>query len=472
MNSWNQVKTYIKSILRPGLTNGTNVQHLLDSFLTIINVLNGGSMDPENDAEWKPGITYAKDVEPVLWRDSWLVSNIANNVGIPPINDQGAVHPAWRVVNSSIGSGIRIWSPIVYPNVLEIVFYEGGLYYLDRNETGSGPFLSANFEEERALNQWVQLTGDHSLGDRPSFQEISSFAAASYREVIFTGRSFVMVSSSGLPITRSEDGYFWYNPPAPNIATWSIVDAEEVLIAAAETGTGSNCMRSTDDGKTWTQIATGVDATFRSIGYGRGVAVMAATEGELERVVFSSDKGLTWHPANVEDDLTFFPDGPDETFRHKLSYTGVVIGGGVVLLLANGAVIQRSTNGGSYFENVAISNGYWSKGIFFQGRFILFASGGTTSKIAYSEDLGLTWTTIASPEDLTTYTRPAIIGRWLYCGGSGGYLIRSKDGISWEVYNSGTTNNIQSIAAGRIRGVDMIIMVCDNGTNRFVRSIN
>lgn len=146
-------------MLRPGQTNMTNVQRLLNSFQAIINLLNAGSMDPENDAEWKPNIPYAKDVQPVLCRDTWLVSNIANNEGIMPINAQGQVHPAWRIVVSSIGSGIRIWSPIVYPNVLEIVFFDGGLYYLDRTEVGNGPFVSVSFTQEQAAGKWVHLTG-------------------------------------------------------------------------------------------------------------------------------------------------------------------------------------------------------------------------------------------------------------------------------------------------------------------------
>jgi hypothetical protein len=163
MNSWIEVRNYIQSLLKPGLTNATNVQNLLNSFLSIINLLNGGSMDPQNDAEWKPDVNYPKDVQPVLWRDTWLVSNISNNTGIQPISDQGVIHPAWRTVSSSIGSGIRIWTPIVYPNILEIVFYQGVIYYLDRDVVGMSPFLSADFTTEFAAEKWAILTGGETL---------------------------------------------------------------------------------------------------------------------------------------------------------------------------------------------------------------------------------------------------------------------------------------------------------------------
>jgi hypothetical protein len=307
------------------------------------------------------------------------------------------------------------------------------------------------------IKNFTEGGSGNQLGDAPVFSEILAPAEISYREVIFTGKSFVIVASSGARITRSEDGYVWYTPTAPAITTFGIVQVDDVLIASAETGSGSNCMRSTDDGRTWTQINTSIDAQFRSIDHGRGITVMAATGGVSGRVVRSLDKGLTWTAGTVATELSFLD---------------VVEGGGVFLLIANGAVLQRSTDGGATFSNVTITNRSWSKGIFFQGRFILFAGSGTGTKIAYSNDLGLTWTSIASPQDLVTYTRPAIVGKWLYCGGSGGMLIRSLDGINWESYNSGTANNIQSVVGGRIKGVDVIIMVCDGGTNRFVRAIN
>jgi|GEM_PF-6293791 len=163
MNSWNEVKTYIENLLKPGITNSTNVQKLLNSFQAVINMLNTGSIDPENDAEWKDDVTYARDVQPVLWRDSWLVSNIANNLGIPPISAAGVLHPAWRIVVSSIGAGINIWRPIIYPNILEIVFHEGGLYYLDRQVVGNGPFVSVSFSAELAQEKWVFITGSATI---------------------------------------------------------------------------------------------------------------------------------------------------------------------------------------------------------------------------------------------------------------------------------------------------------------------
>ncbi len=160
MSTWTDVRNYILTQLRPGVLGNTNVQKILNSVLAIINQINAGDFTPTPDAQWKPDVTYAADVEPVLWQDRWLVSNIANNLGNVPISTAGVVHPTWRVIAASVGSGIRIWEPIVYPNTLEVVFASGGLYYLNRASVGSDPFVSTNFTTELAAGQWVFLTGE------------------------------------------------------------------------------------------------------------------------------------------------------------------------------------------------------------------------------------------------------------------------------------------------------------------------
>jgi hypothetical protein len=159
MSTWADVTTYIKTQLKPGVLGNTNVQMILNSVLAIVNQLNSGSLDPENDSLWKAAISYPADTTPVLWRDNWLVSNIANNQGNVPISTAGVVHPTWRIIGSSAGSGIRPWSAIVYANVLEIVFSDGMLYYLDRDEVGTSPFVSVNFATELAAGKWKILTG-------------------------------------------------------------------------------------------------------------------------------------------------------------------------------------------------------------------------------------------------------------------------------------------------------------------------
>ncbi|WP_057935844.1 hypothetical protein [Algoriphagus resistens] len=159
MSTWTDVSTYIKTQLKPGVLGNTNVQKILNSVLAIVNQINAGSLDPENDSLWKAEVIYPADTTPVLWQDNWLVSNIADNEGNVPINTAGVVHPTWRIIGSSVGSGIRPWQAIVYPNVLEIIFSAGFLYYLDRNEVGTDPFVSVDFATELAAGEWKILTG-------------------------------------------------------------------------------------------------------------------------------------------------------------------------------------------------------------------------------------------------------------------------------------------------------------------------
>lgn len=168
MGDWSSVKLQINDLLKPGVFNSTNVTKIKTALFSIIDQINVGSVD-ENDALWQPAEFYAKDVDPVFYRDKWLVSNIANNQGNEPINSSGVVHGSWRVVNASIGTGIVEWSVAIYARLLEVVFYDGSLYYLDRNVVGAGPFSSLDFETELVAEQWVLMAGN--------FQEILSSKA-------------------------------------------------------------------------------------------------------------------------------------------------------------------------------------------------------------------------------------------------------------------------------------------------------
>lgn len=159
MSTWTEVTDYIRTQLRPGVLGNTNVQKILNSVLAVVNQINAGDFTPTPDALWKADVTYAQDVQPVLWQDRWLVSNIDNNTGNVPISTSGVVHPSWRPIGSSSGSGIRIWEAIVYPNTLEIVFFGGNLYYLDRSVVGADPFVSEDFTAELAAEKWKVLTG-------------------------------------------------------------------------------------------------------------------------------------------------------------------------------------------------------------------------------------------------------------------------------------------------------------------------
>lgn len=164
MSTWTETVTYIKSQLRPGVLGNTNVQKILNAVLAVIQQINAGDYTATPDALWKPDVSYAIDTQPVLWQDQWLVSNVADNLGNVPISTAGIVHPSWRVIGSSAGSGIRAWQAIVYPNSLELIFQEGKLYYLNREIVGVDPFVSVDFAIELVEEKW-KLIGGESLDE-------------------------------------------------------------------------------------------------------------------------------------------------------------------------------------------------------------------------------------------------------------------------------------------------------------------
>jgi len=155
MSTWTEVVTYIKTQLRPGVLDNTNVQKILNSVLAVIHQINAGDFTPSSDFVWNPEVSYSATIQPVLWQDQWLVSNIGANLGNVPISTSGVLHPSWRIIGSSAGSGIRIWEPIVYPNSLEVVYESGQLYYLNRGQVGVDPFVSVNFALELSEGKWV-----------------------------------------------------------------------------------------------------------------------------------------------------------------------------------------------------------------------------------------------------------------------------------------------------------------------------
>lgn len=161
MSTWNDVKAYIKQQLIPGQKNSTSVPKILDSLMAIINQITSGSSDPQNDNLWNPAIIYPKDTKPVFWRDQWLVSNIADNEAIEPINEAGQVHGSWRIVSASSGV-VQAYAVRVYINPLEIVFTGGSLYYLDRDVVGTGPFSSLDFATELAAAKWKVINHLHT----------------------------------------------------------------------------------------------------------------------------------------------------------------------------------------------------------------------------------------------------------------------------------------------------------------------
>jgi hypothetical protein len=157
MSTWTDVTNYIKTQLKPGVLGHTDVQKILNSILAVINQINTADFTPTPESLWKAEVTYPANTTPVLWQGKWLVSNTANNLGNVPINTSGVVHPTWRVISSSAGSGIAEWESKVYPNTLEMVFVDGALYYLDREEVGAAPYVSVDFAEELLDGVWASL---------------------------------------------------------------------------------------------------------------------------------------------------------------------------------------------------------------------------------------------------------------------------------------------------------------------------
>jgi photosystem II stability/assembly factor-like uncharacterized protein len=213
-------------------------------------------------------------------------------------------------------------------------------------------------------------------------------------------------------------------------------DSYENSISFNQSGIGLTAYysihRSTDSGKSWSEIITGSSTLLRDICFADDSTVYAV--GSSERIIKSTDAGLTWfnlNPINHHlSSVTFFNRD-----------TGIVTG--------YRGIILQTTNGGESWSYVtshwtkAMSNDLYSVVKSGSQTALIVGAGGIILK---SSDTGLTWVSLYKnilPE--TVYFRSAFFSdadNGIIVGGSGSILRTSNGGNTWNYQESGTKSTL------------------------------
>jgi hypothetical protein len=202
MSTWAEVQTIINNLLTLEYDGANDIQRFRQAFTLIINQINAGDADPENDSLWDPATVYPADILPAFWRDEWVVSEIDDNEGIEPIDSGGVLAPEWRIASASNGTGISFWEEKIYPNTLEIIFYNNKLLFLDRTVVGTTPFSSLDIDVEITEGKWKSFFGDYYKG---------LYASLAALQAAYPSASAGDYADVDLGVGESVQRYLWDN---------------------------------------------------------------------------------------------------------------------------------------------------------------------------------------------------------------------------------------------------------------------
>jgi hypothetical protein len=252
---------------------------------------------------------------------------------------------------------------------------------------------------------------------------------------------------SSIPVTTAGSGY----TSVPNVA---ILDtgAKFVAIATTANNTATQTIAGLVGPSAWSAGTSTGKTDLAEIAFGTpgGAGVLVAVGGTsgTESVVSSADFGATW------TDRTTAATTANDISTGK--YTSVTFGNGIFL----------AVNGGGGNKSITSTNGTttWSAGgtipfttavsvTYGNGRFVVLGSDGA---VAYSTDLGVTWTAAPTCGAATTsilsssYTWTRIkYGQGLFVAISQGTVgATSPDGINWTVRTLPTNTNWKGLAFG------------------------
>jgi ligand-binding sensor domain-containing protein len=253
--------------------------------------------------------------------------------------------------------------------------------------------------------------------------------------VVKNGMIFA-ATSGGLFVSR-DNGTSWTqteSPLAGSIAILALMDT--TLFAGTQNYSGIE--RSSDNGRSWKDVQTGVitPATY-------SLAVMGTNlfAGTGVGVFLSTNYGTTWNQANLHLTNT-------NVYSVAVTGTGVLAGtnGGVFISDNNGTAWTTLNSGLTSYEirSLALSSGINTDPTFFAG---------TVTGIFESTNLGVRWTEVDSGIADKAISCLAFNRANLFAGGYGLFLS-TNGGTFWTELDTGPTNKL-------------VTCVAANGTNLF-----
>lgn len=255
--------------------------------------------------------------------------------------------------------------------------------------------------------------------------------------------SMVSAGQSGGVATSSDGGLTWTKQSTPGESLYGATFGEGGAIVASHGG--NNIYRSTDQGQTWTTVASRSSTDNWGLKYNDGYFVLGSGNQNGDGRMYASGNGVSW--VNVAMDSGF----------NNVMRTGIYVAS-LGRTFAAGLQKRYSNNNPL---NVISSSWVGVSGI-----------SGTVYDIAWSPDLSLAVCVgsggIFSSADLITWTSRSTTpmngilwydSKFVAVGPSGA-ILTSLNGINWTVRTSGTSQALYGIAGF----ADALVATGDGGT--------
>ncbi len=202
---------------------------------------------------------------------------------------------------------------------------------------------------------WTVATTPHDVG---------------YSSVAYGNGTYVAVSATtnapvGQLVMTSLDGSIWTARTAAEQHLWrDVAFGNGVFVAITDRDVTNQVMRSTDNGVSWTAVASPATRKgWQSVTYGAGKFVAVAITGTGQRVMTSDDDGQTWT----------LRDTPADNNWYSVSY-----GNGLFVAVADSGtdLVMTSPDGITWTAHPAAGQNLWFGVTYGDGRFVAVAAGG------------------------------------------------------------------------------------------------
>jgi alpha-tubulin suppressor-like RCC1 family protein len=275
------------------------------------------------------------------------------------------------------------WSPELQ------IFVAGGSSWYDGSSLGSYKNYS---------NHVINYSSD-GLNWNSSLSYLDSISNNIYITSIAWSPSlsrFVAVYYSSFKVLYSSNGKRWNTITLNSslfTSNWSsIIWANNLFVAVAESGTTSNQIMTSPDGITWTARTSPAANSWKSITYGNNLFVAVSNSGTGNRVMTSSN-GISW---------------TSRTSAADNNWTSVCWGNNLFVAVANSGTTNRvmtSPDGISWTIRTSASNANWTSVIWASNLNLFIASNNSTSenRIMTSSD-AITWTLMTTTNTNIDYS--------------------------------------------------------------------
>jgi photosystem II stability/assembly factor-like uncharacterized protein len=209
-------------------------------------------------------------------------------------------------------------------------------------------------------------------------------------------------------------------------------------------GVGGAVQRTTDGGKTWTNVENATERNLRGVAFADdkvGIAV-AGPAGTGPGMIRTDDGGLTWREQPCVPGTGICTSNTSLVAVALLpSRVGMAVGGSIV------PVAIRTTDGGRTWVDVSPDTGRGSLQALALIDDTRAVAVGSRGQILHTADGGVTWTWRDSGTPLTlTGVAFADESRGLIVGQTGTVLTTSDGGVTWRREPPVTTRNLTAVA--------------------------